>query len=71
MSMMCYCTKTRACLSGILFLRGNAFHILCVVSCADILYDSRSPAMTISSVCISILSMLSSCTLKVRHYRMG
>ncbi|KAL5681767.1 hypothetical protein ACJX0J_008152, partial [Zea mays] len=28
--------------------------------CLDILYDSWSPAMTVSSVCISILSMLSS-----------
>ncbi|RWW62840.1 hypothetical protein BHE74_00030024 [Ensete ventricosum] len=32
---------------------------------ADILYDSWSPAMTVSSVCISILSMLSSSTAKV------
>lgn len=32
---------------------------------ADILYDSWSPAMTISSICISILSMLSSSTIKV------
>ncbi|KAK1410442.1 hypothetical protein QVD17_36979 [Tagetes erecta] len=32
--------------------------------CLDILYDSWSPAMTISSVCISILSMLSSSTVK-------
>lgn len=32
---------------------------------ADILYDSWSPAMTVSSVCISILSMLSSSTVKV------
>ncbi|EPS64059.1 hypothetical protein M569_10721 [Genlisea aurea] len=28
--------------------------------CLDILYDSWSPAMTVSSICISILSMLSS-----------
>ncbi|CAN1824092.1 Probable ubiquitin-conjugating enzyme E2 18 [Linum perenne] len=33
---------------------------------ADILYDSWSPAMTVSSVCISILSMLSSATVKER-----
>jgi hypothetical protein len=32
---------------------------------ADILYDSWSPAMTVSSVCISILSMLSSSPAKV------
>ncbi|KAJ6736787.1 UBIQUITIN-CONJUGATING ENZYME E2 [Salix viminalis] len=32
----------------------------------DILYDSWSPAMTVSSVCISILSMLSSSTVKQR-----
>lgn len=32
---------------------------------ADILYDSWSPAMTVSSICISILSMLSSSTVKV------
>ncbi|URE36364.1 ubiquitin-conjugating enzyme E2 [Musa troglodytarum] len=34
--------------------------------CLDILYDSWSPAMTVSSVCISILSMLSSSTAKQR-----
>ncbi|KAJ0025146.1 hypothetical protein Pint_09025 [Pistacia integerrima] len=34
--------------------------------CLDILYDSWSPAMTVSSVCISILSMLSSSTVKQR-----
>ncbi|CAN1824093.1 Probable ubiquitin-conjugating enzyme E2 18 [Linum perenne] len=34
--------------------------------CLDILYDSWSPAMTVSSVCISILSMLSSATVKER-----
>uniref|UniRef100_A0A453H2R5 UBC core domain-containing protein n=1 Tax=Aegilops tauschii subsp. strangulata TaxID=200361 RepID=A0A453H2R5_AEGTS len=33
--------------------------------CLDILYDSWSPAMTVSSVCISILSMLSSSPAKV------
>ncbi|KAG5613378.1 hypothetical protein H5410_024659 [Solanum commersonii] len=32
--------------------------------CLDILYDSWSPAMTVSSICISILSMLSSSTVK-------
>ncbi|KAG6406447.1 hypothetical protein SASPL_134049 [Salvia splendens] len=32
----------------------------------DILYDSWSPAMTVSSICISILSMLSSSTAKQR-----
>ncbi|CAL8171194.1 unnamed protein product [Prunus armeniaca] len=32
--------------------------------CLDILYDSWSPAMTVSSICISILSMLSSSTMK-------
>ncbi|PON71511.1 Ubiquitin-fold modifier-conjugating enzyme [Parasponia andersonii] len=31
-----------------------------------ILYDSWSPAMTVSSICISILSMLSSSTVKQR-----
>uniref|UniRef100_A0A1D1YN01 E2 ubiquitin-conjugating enzyme n=1 Tax=Anthurium amnicola TaxID=1678845 RepID=A0A1D1YN01_9ARAE len=34
--------------------------------CLDILYDSWSPAMTVSSMCISILSMLSSSTAKQR-----
>ncbi|GMP31838.1 hypothetical protein CsSME_00005893 [Camellia sinensis var. sinensis] len=34
--------------------------------CLDILYDSWSPAMTVSSICISILSMLSSSTMKQR-----
>jgi len=34
--------------------------------CLDILYDSWSPAMTVSSICISILSMLSSSTVKAR-----
>lgn len=37
--------------------------------CLSILYDEWSPALTIQSVCLSILSMLSSCTTKVR--RMG
>ncbi|CAI9766679.1 unnamed protein product [Fraxinus pennsylvanica] len=32
--------------------------------CLDILYDAWSPAMNVSSICISILSMLSSSTLK-------
>ena len=36
---------------------------------ADILYDSWSPAMTVSSICISILSMLSSSTSKVCKIR--
>ncbi|CAM9973738.1 unnamed protein product, partial [Choristocarpus tenellus] len=30
--------------------------------CLSILYDEWSPALTIQSVCLSILSMLSSCT---------
>ncbi|XP_021907887.1 probable ubiquitin-conjugating enzyme E2 16 [Carica papaya] len=34
--------------------------------CLDILYDSWSPAMTVSSICISILSMLSSSSAKKR-----
>ncbi|CAN7065757.1 unnamed protein product [Brassica rapa subsp. trilocularis] len=34
--------------------------------CLDILYDSWSPAMTVSSVCINILSMLSSSPAKER-----
>jgi len=34
--------------------------------CLSILYDQWSPALTVSSVCLSILSMLSSCTLKER-----
>ncbi|KAF5735994.1 putative ubiquitin-conjugating enzyme E2 18 -like protein [Tripterygium wilfordii] len=34
--------------------------------CLDILYDSWSPAMTVSSICMSILSMLSSSTAKQR-----
>ncbi|KAL2552752.1 putative ubiquitin-conjugating enzyme E2 16 [Forsythia ovata] len=34
--------------------------------CLDILYDAWSPAMNVSSVCISILSMLSSSTVKQR-----
>ncbi|CAH9085114.1 unnamed protein product [Cuscuta europaea] len=32
--------------------------------CLDILYDTWSPAMTVHSICISILSMLSSSTAK-------
>jgi hypothetical protein len=34
----------------------------------DILYDSWSPAMTVSSICISILSMLSSSPAKVTYF---
>ncbi|KAL3640918.1 Ubiquitin-conjugating enzyme E2 15 [Castilleja foliolosa] len=34
--------------------------------CLDILYDSWSPAMTLGSICISILSMLSSSPAKER-----
>ncbi|KAN0027702.1 hypothetical protein ACTFIV_001015 [Dictyostelium citrinum] len=34
--------------------------------CLSILYDNWSPALTVSSVCLSILSMLSSCTEKIR-----
>lgn len=34
--------------------------------CLDILYDSWSPAMTVSSICISLLSMLSSSPKKQR-----
>eukprot|EP00250_Pteridium_aquilinum_P023138 c26267_g1_i1 orf=100-579(+) len=34
--------------------------------CLDILYDSWSPAMSVSSICFSLLSMLSSCTVKER-----
>ncbi|OUM68705.1 hypothetical protein PIROE2DRAFT_38947 [Piromyces sp. E2] len=33
--------------------------------CLSILYDHWSPALTVSSVCLSIISMLSSCTKKV------
>ncbi|KAG5375535.1 hypothetical protein IGI04_040131, partial [Brassica rapa subsp. trilocularis] len=36
------------------------------LSASDILYDSWSPAMTVSSVCINILSMLSSSPAKER-----
>ncbi|XP_057529582.1 probable ubiquitin-conjugating enzyme E2 16 [Amaranthus tricolor] len=44
--------------------------------CLDILYDSWSPAMTVSSICISILSMLSSSSVRERpkdndHYVMN
>ncbi|MCO5593512.1 hypothetical protein L7F22_047526 [Adiantum nelumboides] len=34
--------------------------------CLDILYDKWSPALSVSSVCFSLLSMLSSCTKKER-----
>ncbi|EFA76674.1 ubiquitin-conjugating enzyme E2W [Heterostelium album PN500] len=34
--------------------------------CLSILYDHWSPALTVLSICLSILSMLSSCTEKVR-----
>lgn len=34
-------------------------------SCLSILYDAWSPALTVYKVCVSIQSMLSSCTLKV------
>ncbi|KAH7281503.1 hypothetical protein KP509_36G050900 [Ceratopteris richardii] len=34
--------------------------------CLDILYDKWSPAMTVNSICFSLLSMLSSCTKKER-----
>lgn len=37
--------------------------------CLSILYDEWSPALTIQSVCLSILSMLSSCTTKVMIQR--
>jgi ubiquitin-conjugating enzyme E2 W len=33
--------------------------------CLSILYDQWSPALTVSAVCLSIISMLSSCTRKV------
>jgi len=33
--------------------------------CLSILYDQWSPALTVTSVCLSIISMLSSCTRKV------
>lgn len=48
----------------------SATNILCndLFMVADILYDSWSPAMTVSSVCISILSMLSSSTVKVHFH---
>ncbi|CAN1813992.1 Probable ubiquitin-conjugating enzyme E2 16 [Linum perenne] len=43
------------------------FFYSCLINLvADILYDSWSPAMTVSSVCISIVSMLSSSTVKQR-----
>jgi len=34
--------------------------------CLSILYDQWSPALSVTSVCLSILSMLSSCPLKER-----
>merc|ERR1712046_513001 len=34
--------------------------------CLSILYDHRSPALTVHSVCVSIISMLSSCTEKIK-----
>lgn len=34
--------------------------------CLDILYDSWSPAMTVSSICMSLVSMLSSSPVKAR-----
>eukprot|EP00243_Klebsormidium_subtile_P003037 TRINITY_DN16171_c0_g1_i1.p1 TRINITY_DN16171_c0_g1~~TRINITY_DN16171_c0_g1_i1.p1 ORF type:complete len:159 (-),score=13.12 TRINITY_DN16171_c0_g1_i1:207-683(-) len=34
--------------------------------CLDILYEAWSPALTVSSICISLLSMLSSNTVKER-----
>uniref|UniRef100_A0A0A9HBU1 Ubiquitin-conjugating enzyme E2 W n=1 Tax=Arundo donax TaxID=35708 RepID=A0A0A9HBU1_ARUDO len=40
--------------------------LLLLLFSVDILYDSWSPAMTVSSVCISILSMLSSSPAKQR-----
>jgi ubiquitin-conjugating enzyme E2 W len=33
--------------------------------CLSILYDQWSPALTVNAVCLSIISMLSSCTHKV------
>jgi hypothetical protein len=46
------------------FLHGS-YDVITATLYSDILYDSWSPAMTVSSVCISILSMLSSSTEKV------
>mmetsp|Transcript_68905 Transcript_68905/g.149946 ORF Transcript_68905/g.149946 Transcript_68905/m.149946 type:complete len:151 (-) Transcript_68905:155-607(-) len=34
--------------------------------CLSILYDHWSPALTVHAVCVSIVSMLSSCSVKVR-----
>eukprot|EP00927_Polykrikos_kofoidii_P069508 TRINITY_DN65018_c0_g1_i1.p1 TRINITY_DN65018_c0_g1~~TRINITY_DN65018_c0_g1_i1.p1 ORF type:complete len:169 (+),score=14.30 TRINITY_DN65018_c0_g1_i1:58-507(+) len=34
--------------------------------CLSILYDAWSPALTVSSICVSIVSMLSSCDRKVK-----
>lgn len=49
----------------IVFILSHSFDVSCFFILVDILYDSWSPAMTVSSVCISILSMLSSSTVKV------
>lgn len=38
---------------------------MCIFDDADVLYDSWSPAMRLSSICLSILSMLSSSSVKV------
>jgi len=38
---------------------------MCSFDYADVLYDSWSPAMRLSSICLSILSMLSSSSVKV------
>lgn len=35
--------------------------------CLNVLYDGWSPALTVTSVCLSILSMLSSATEKVGY----
>ncbi|KAJ2377291.1 hypothetical protein IW150_001470 [Coemansia sp. RSA 2607] len=35
--------------------------------CLSILYHQWSPALSVESLCLSILSMLSSCTTKVRY----
>jgi len=37
---------------------------MCSFDYADVLYDSWSPAMRLSSICLSILSMLSSSSVK-------
>ncbi len=36
--------------------------------CLDILYDNWSPVLTVESICLSILSMLSSATVKERPH---